>query len=133
MMNIIVGNVLTVVLIILALLLLICMFMAVKGPRVADRVVCVNMMGTIVIVMIGILAVKLKEGYLADICILYAMISFLAVIILTKTYMGVYLEKRANNAEKENQKEDVEGVNNQYRYNSTWADFASPRPFGFYF
>lgn len=93
MMDMIVGNVLTVLLIIFAFLLLICMIKAVKGPRVADRVVCVNMMGTIVIVMIGILAVKLKEGYLADICILYAMISFLAVIILCKTYMGVYLEK----------------------------------------
>lgn len=97
MLDIITNDVLTVLLVIFAILLLICMFKAVKGPRVADRVVCVNMMGTIVIVMIAILAIKLKEGYLADICILYAMISFLAVIILCKTYMGVYLEKRDAN------------------------------------
>jgi len=105
MMDVLVNNVLTAALIILALFLLFLMAKAVKGPRIADRVVCINMMGTIVIVMIGILAVKLKEGYLVDICILYAMISFLAVIILCKTYMGVYLEKRARENEKKKEEE----------------------------
>ena len=50
------------------------------------------MMGTIVMVIIAILAIMLGEGYLVDICIIYAMISFLAVIVLTKVYMGVYRE-----------------------------------------
>ena len=40
------------------------------------------------------LAIMLGEGYLVDICIIYAMISFLAVIVLTKVYMGVYREKK---------------------------------------
>ena len=40
------------------------------------------------------LALMLEEGYLVDICLIYAMISFLAVIVLTKVYMGVYLEKK---------------------------------------
>ena len=47
-----------------------------------------------VMVIIAILTVMLEEGYLADICIIYAMISFLAVIVLTKVYMGVYQEKK---------------------------------------
>ena len=29
-----------------------------------------------------------------DICLIYAMISFLAVVVLTKVYTGVYLEKK---------------------------------------
>ena len=45
-------------------------------------------------VMIAVLAVLLKEGYLVDICIIYAMISFLSVIVLTKVYMGVYREQK---------------------------------------
>ena len=45
-------------------------------------------------VIIGTLAVKMNEGFLADICIIYAMISFLAVIVGTKVYTGVYLEKK---------------------------------------
>lgn len=82
-----------VLLVILALLFFACLIRAVIGPRMADRIVAVNMMGTMVIVAIAILAVMLKEGYLVDICLIYAMISFLAVIILTKVYMGVYFEK----------------------------------------
>ena len=79
---------------ILAILLLICLIRAVIGPSIADRIVSINMMGTIVIVIIAMLAIMLNEGYLADICIIYAMISFLAVVVLTKVYMGVYLQKK---------------------------------------
>ena len=79
-------------LILFSFLLIICLIRAVKGPQVADRLMAVNMMGTMVMVMISVLALLLNEGYLVDICLIYAMISFLAVIILTKVYMGVYTE-----------------------------------------
>ena len=88
-------------LIFLAILLILCLIRAIKGPQIADRIVSVNMMGTIVMVIIGILALLLREGYLVDICIIYAMISFLAVIILTKVYMGVYLAKKQEKEELE--------------------------------
>lgn len=81
-------------LVFLAVMLVFCFIRSVRGPRVADRIVAVNMMGTIVMVIIAILSLLLKEGYLMDICIIYAMISFLAVIVLTKVYMGVYREKK---------------------------------------
>lgn len=81
-------------LILLAVLMILCLIRAIRGPRIADRIVAVNMMGTMVITMIGVLALMLGEGYLVDICIIYALISFLAVIVLTKVYMGVYLEKK---------------------------------------
>ena len=66
-------------LIILAVMLMLCLLRAILGPHVADRIVAVNMMGTMVMVMISILAMKMKEGYLIDICLIYAMISFLSV------------------------------------------------------
>lgn len=81
-------------LIFLAVMLILCLVRAIKGPRVADRIIAVNMMGTMIMVIIGILAVKMQEGYLVDICLIYAMISFLAVIVLTKVYTGVYKEKK---------------------------------------
>lgn len=84
------------VLIILAIMLFACLVRAVKGPRIADRIVAVNMMGTMVMVMIAILSLLLKEGFLVDICLIYAMVSFLAVIVITKVYMGVYEEKYHN-------------------------------------
>ena len=90
------------ILIFLAMLLLFCLIRAIKGPTVADRVVAVNMMGTMVMVIIAMLAVYMGESYLLDICLIYAMISFLAVVVLTKVYSGVYLEKLAK--EKRRQK-----------------------------
>lgn len=81
-------------LIILALMLFPCLIRAIKGPRIADRLMSVNMMGTLVMVMIAVLALLLHEGYLVDVCLVYAMISFLAVVVLTKVYIGIYEEKR---------------------------------------
>ena len=84
----------TIALIVLALGCLLAMIRAIKGPRIADRVVSVNMIGTMVTVMIAILGVLKGEGYLIDICLIYAMISFLAVVVLTKVYTGVYNEAK---------------------------------------
>lgn len=83
-------------LILFSVMLLICLIRAVKGPRVADRLMAVNMMGTMVMVMISILALLLKEGYLVDICLIYAMISFLAVVVISKVYIGIYAEQHHN-------------------------------------
>lgn len=88
----------TVVLSILGVLLFFCLLRAVRGPRIADRVVGINMIGTIIIMMIAILALMLEEGYLVDIAIIYAMLSFLAVVVLVKIYIGVY---RAQKIEEE--------------------------------
>ena len=84
---------------ILSILLFLCLVRAIIGPKIADRIVSVNMMGTITIVIIAVLTVLLDEGYLADICIIYAMISFLAVVVLTMIYMGIY-NKRKEEGEK---------------------------------
>lgn len=84
-----------------SLLLLICLIRAVKGPRVADRLMAVNMMGTMVMVMISVLALLLNEGYLVDICLIYAMISFLSVVVLSKVYIGIYEERIRKKNEEE--------------------------------
>lgn len=94
-----------IVLIILAVMLVLCLIRAVLGPRIADRLVAVNMMGTMIMCMIVILGVIMDEGYLADIALIYAMISFLAVVVLTKVYTGVYLEQKA---EKESREKELE-------------------------
>lgn len=95
-----------VILIILALLTIFCLIRAVMGPRIADRLVAVNMMGTIVMVIIAVLALLMDEDYLVDICLIYAMISFLAVVVLTKVYTGVYIEYKERLAEKKKMKKE---------------------------
>ena len=90
-----------ILLIVCGIMCIICLIRAIMGPRTADRVVAVNMMGTIIMVMIAALTVKLREGYLGDICLIYAVLSFLAVIVLTKVYMGVYEERKEKTEEEE--------------------------------
>lgn len=101
-----------VVLIALGVLFFASLARAVKGPRVADRLVAVNMIGTMVMVMIAILSLYLQEDYLLDIGLIYAMASFLAVILLAKVYIGIYEEQhlrgrspRAGNPKESNPRE----------------------------
>ena len=82
------GFLLTCMLVIGALILL-CLIRAVLGPRLTDRVVAVNMIGTMTIVEIALFALYLRESYLFDVCLIYAMISFLAVVVLTKDRKSV--------------------------------------------
>jgi len=84
---------------VLGVLLLCCLVRAIIGPRIADRVIAVNMMGTLVVIIICVLAHLMNEGYLVDVAMIYVMLSFLAVVLLTKIYMGVYHEKRRQREE----------------------------------
>ena len=93
----------TAVLVVLSVLTLLCLVRAIQGPRVADRIVSINMISTLTIAMICILSLKLGEGYLADVALIYALIGFLAVVVLCKVYMGIALEKREK-AKKEAEK-----------------------------
>ena len=64
-----------------------CLFRAILGPRFTDGIVSVNLVGTKAVTMIAILTFLLDEEFLADIAVVYAMISFLAVVVLSKCYL----------------------------------------------
>ena len=83
----------TVALVVIGLLILACLVRAIRGPRIADRVIAANMTGTLIVITICILSFLMNEGYLVDIAMIYTMLSFLAVVLLTKVYMGIYREK----------------------------------------
>ena len=89
------------ILCVLAAMIILCLVRAVIGPRITDRVVAINMIGTMVMAGIAILSVIKNEGYLVDICLIYAMISFLAVVVLTRIYTGVYKEAKNKKTEGE--------------------------------
>lgn len=71
-----------------------CLIRAIMGPRVADRIIAINMTGSIVIIIVCILSFVMNEGYLTDVAQVYALLSFLSVVLLTKIYIGVYLGRR---------------------------------------
>ena len=96
----------TAALVIIGLLVIACLVRAIRGPRIADRVIAANMIGTLVVITICILSFVMNEGYLVDIAMIYTMLSFLAVVLLTKVYMGIYREKHRQEMEKEGTQHD---------------------------
>jgi len=86
-------------LVVLSILTFLCLVRAIQGPRIADRIVSINMISTLTIAMICVLAVMQNQGYLADVALIYALIGFLAVVVLCKVYMGIALEKREKKKE----------------------------------
>lgn len=85
---------------------MLCLIRCIRGPRISDRVLAVNMIGTQTIVMVVIFVVLLGEGSLVDIALVYAMISFLAVILLSKVYLGIYRERKHEEALLAGEKEE---------------------------
>lgn len=87
-------NFLIACMILLAILTLIAIIRSILGPKTADRIIAINMIGTITMALIAILTVYLGEDYLADVCLIYAMVSFLAVVVLSKIFTGIYRERK---------------------------------------
>ena len=79
---------------VLTLLALACLVRCILGPRISDRVLAINQIGTITVIMVALTVLLLGEGALADIALIYAMLSFLAVIVLSKVYTGIYHERK---------------------------------------
>lgn len=73
-------------LIILGILMGLILIRSIIGPRITDRILCINIIGTLVISSIAILSQRQKEAYLVDISLIYAMISLLTVLILATVY-----------------------------------------------
>ena len=72
----------TAVICMVAVLIVACLIRSVLGPRVTDRIVAVNSIGTMTITVIALFSVLLEEAYRLDVALIYAMISFVAVIVL---------------------------------------------------
>ncbi|MBQ9263084.1 MAG: sodium:proton antiporter [Clostridia bacterium] len=87
-------------LILLGACLFVCLYRAVRGPSTADRIIAVNMTGTVTIMLIVLLTLLLKEEYLIDSALIYAMLSFLAVVLLCRIYIGIFRAKKEQEGEK---------------------------------
>ena len=81
-------------LVFIAICMLLVIIKSIRGPRITDRVVCVNMIGTLVIIYICILSFILNESFLLDVAFIYVLISFLAVVVLTSVFINSYLSKK---------------------------------------
>ena len=87
--------------VVLIVLDFLCLIRAIRGPRLTDRIVSINMISTITIGIIMVLVMMLGQGFLADVALIYALIGFLAVVVLCKVYMGIALENQEKKKEAE--------------------------------
>lgn len=78
------NAVLTGAAVVLALLILATLVRAVIGPRFTDRVIAVNMINTMAVAVIAILSALLNEDFLVDVALVYALLSFLTVVVMTR-------------------------------------------------
>ena len=90
-------------LILMALLLVFTLIRAVKGPRFTDRVVAVNVIGTMATAMLAAVSVILKEYYLADVALVYALLNFLSVVVLCRVVI-LYHKKNEKRIKEEKSK-----------------------------
>ena len=90
----------------------VCFIRAVIGPSIADRLLGINMIGTQVIIIIAELTVLMGEAWLADVATVYALLSFLGVVVLTKIYIGIYRKEHLNDKQEEDNanREKVSGA-----------------------
>ncbi|MBQ1409925.1 MAG: sodium:proton antiporter [Oscillospiraceae bacterium] len=77
-----------VALILLALGIFFALLRAIKGPRISDRIMGINLSGTMAIACLAILSIDLKESWLLDVSLIYGMISFLAVVVLAQIHIA---------------------------------------------
>lgn len=87
-----------------ALCIFCCLIRAIIGPRTTDRILAINMIGTLSVIIIALLSLYLEESFLLDVDLIYAMLSFLAVVVLTKVYMGAHREEEIMEKKREEQK-----------------------------
>jgi multicomponent Na+:H+ antiporter subunit F len=74
--------------IILTLLSFASLYRAIVGPTLADRVVAINMVSTKVSIIIILVALFLDEKNYVDVALIYAMVSFITTVSVSK-----YLER----------------------------------------
>ena len=100
--------VLTAAAIMLAVLMVAALVRAILGPRFTDRVIAINMINTMVVAVIAILAVLLKEDFLVDVALVYALLSFLTVVVLTRMVLVRHRRKQLHRSRKK-ETEDAAG------------------------
>ena len=94
--------VLIVAMIFLSITIFFCLIRAVKGPRVTDRLVAVNIISVKGIVLILLLGEYLHDNQFLDIALVYTLLSFLAIICLARNMLA--------KSDKKKRREDKNGI-----------------------
>ena len=88
--------------IVIAVLIIISLIRTITGKLTADKIIGLNMTSTLTVLAMIILTALLGDDYIADIAIIYVMLSFISILILAKIYINLYNLR----SDKEDEKND---------------------------
>ena len=70
-----------------------CLYRIAHGPSAADRMVAIDILGTVVVGFVAILMVLDGRVFLLDIALVWALVSFVATLALAKYLVGKRLNE----------------------------------------
>jgi multicomponent Na+:H+ antiporter subunit F len=70
-----------------------CLHRIAYGPTAADRMVAIDILGTVVVGFVAIITVVSGKLYLLDVALVWAMISFVGTLALAKYLVGKRLNE----------------------------------------
>jgi len=68
------------------------LFRVIRGPSPADRIVAVDILGVLIIGMLALLGLHYDQGFLMDIGLIWALLSFIASLAFAKILEGRSLD-----------------------------------------
>ena len=77
----------------LAITMFFCLFFTVRGPRLTDKIIGVNMIVVKSIILVVFVGTFMGEYYLIDIALVYALISFLGTIVFARLILQFMLHR----------------------------------------
>lgn len=84
----------TAVLISLGVAAFFAMIRSITAETMISRFIGINILSTVVLITICVLAVFFKESYLPDVALVYALLSCIALMLLCKIYINLFEKKR---------------------------------------
>ena len=77
----------------LSITIFFCLFFAVRGQRLTDKIIATNMIAVKTIILVVLVGIYFAEGYLVDVAMVFALISFLATVTFTRLILQFMFNK----------------------------------------
>ncbi len=65
-----------------------CLYRIAKGPSAPDRMVAIDILGTVVVGFVALLTVVMDKAYMLDVALVWALVSFVGTLALAKFLSG---------------------------------------------
>ena len=70
-----------------------CLYRIAHGPSAADRMVAIDILGTVVVGFVAIITIVSGKVYLLDVALVWALVSFVGTLALAKYLVGKRLNE----------------------------------------